>query len=167
MRVLGFVLLVWVATACVRQSPQLPANKATAADSAGYAMQRANERLVTGEDSVLMAYVLSSGLNLSRDASGLWMHVETKTSGPLLKELETCSIHYRIFSLSNELLYEKTETITMGKKQVISGIEIALRSMRKNEQAQLLVPWYLAYGLQGNGNRIPPYTSLRIELKRL
>jgi FKBP-type peptidyl-prolyl cis-trans isomerase len=160
-----FVLIISIAIACTRQVPQLPANKANAADSSGVALQLVNEKLITGEDSILDSYVRNKKAGFTKTSSGLWLKVEKKTKGNKLKKLDYCKITYRIFSLSDSLLIEKTDTIIIAKKQIISGIEEALLKMNRGEEATLIVPWYLGYGMKGNGKEIPPYTSILVKIQ--
>lgn len=147
--------------------PQLPANKSNTTDSVGLAIQTANQRLIAGEDSVLEVYVQKNKLGVVKTSSGLWLKIEKNTEGEKLKDLESCKIHYQMFSLADSLLLEKTETILIGKKQVINGIENALLQMNKGEEAAVLIPWYLGYGMKGNGAEIPPYTSIVVNLHLL
>lgn len=158
------ILFFIAAIACTRQAPQLPANKNLTVDSVNLAIQAANQRLIEGEDSVLEAYVQQKKLNVVKTNSGLWLRIQKKTDGPELKDFESCRIKYRVFSLNDSLLKEKTETIVFGKKQVINGIEEALHKLNKGDEALLIVPWYLGYGMKGDGSQIPPYTSLVVNL---
>ena len=167
MKLQFIILILFAAIACTRQVPQLPANKSTTTDSVGLAIQAINQRLIVGEDSVLEAYVQKKKLGVVKTSSGLWLKIEKNTEGEKLKDLESCKIHYRILSLADSLLLEKTETIIIGKKQVINGIEKALLQMNKGEEATALIPWYLGYGMKGNGNEIPPYTSIIVRLHLL
>lgn len=143
----------------------MPANKTTATDSVGLAIQSANQLLIEGEDSVLTEYVQKNKLSFTKTSSGLWIKISKHTQGVELKDLDSCKIAYKILSLENKTLLTKTETIIIGKKQVINGLEEALLSMKKGEEALLLVPWYLGYGMKGDGNNISAYTSILINVQ--
>lgn len=55
------------------------------------------------------------------------------------------------------------ETV-LGSRQVIAGVERALRGMRVDGYREVLVAPHLAYGLTGLADRIPPSAMLRIQL---
>ena len=56
-------------------------------------------------------------------------------------------------------LKEEIKTNKLNKKELPTGLEEGLKLMRKGESARIIIPWYLAYGMQGN-EEIPPYTSI-------
>ena len=48
-----------------------------------------------------------------------------------------------------------------------SGLHEALQLMKKNEKARLIVPSYLAHGLLGDSEQIPPQAILLIDVELL
>jgi FKBP-type peptidyl-prolyl cis-trans isomerase FkpA len=154
------------AIGCTRQSPQLPANKQSNIDSLSLAVQSANQRLIAGEDSILSAYIQKRKLKLTQSSSGMWYSINSKNKGNKPQELESCKLWYSISLLSDSLLLEKTETIIIGKKQIINGIEEAVLLMHQGDEALLIIPWYLAYGMKGSED-VAPYTSIKVMLKRI
>lgn len=161
-----YILLLTIVS-CTRQAPQLPANKTQGVDSMALFMQKANELLVESEDSIVALYVRSKGLDMTLSASGLWYKKVTNKGGKKPAELESCKIWYRVSLLNDSVALEQTETIVIGKKQIIDGIEEALMLMSRGDEAQLVIPWYLAYGMKGSGDEVPAYSSIKVELKRL
>ncbi|OIP82942.1 MAG: hypothetical protein AUK44_06740 [Porphyromonadaceae bacterium CG2_30_38_12] len=166
---IAFVFLFqW--SACMRQAPQLPANKTNIVDSIGQSMQVSNERLIAGEDSLVRNFANNFASNtnkaLTHSASGIWFHLET--SSKLSEKLKTTNertISYSIYNLERKLLTQKKETVKIGKKQVIAAIEELLVRMHKHDKAIIVAPWYMAYGMRGNGKSIPAYTSVLIYLQ--
>lgn len=166
MKKLSIFLILIAAIGCTRQAPQLPANKQSGIDSLTLAVQTANQRLIAGEDSLLSAYIHQHDLDFTMTSTGLWYKFETQNIGKKPQELEACKLWYRISLLSDSLLLEKTETILIGKKQIINGIEEAVLLMHQGDEAHLIIPWYLAYGMKGS-ETVPPYTSIKVHVKRL
>jgi FKBP-type peptidyl-prolyl cis-trans isomerase len=158
--------ILFAAIACVRQAPQLPANKAIESDSVGMAIQNANQRLIAGEDSILATYVSTRTEKFQKTSSGLWIYTERTAKATKLKNGDNCKIKYHIYSLTDSLLDQKTESIIIGKKQVINGIEEAILLMNNSDSAILILPWYLGYGMKGN-EYVPPYTSVVVKLQIL
>lgn len=162
-----FILLFFASIACVRQAPQLPANKTNTVDSSVVAMQMANEKLISGEDSVIQHYVDTNALDFKKSNSGLWYKIynfKNKSNTP--SEGEKCQIDYQVFSLQNKLLFNETKSIIIGKKQIINGLEETLLLLSQGDSAVVLIPWYMGYGMKGN-QYIPPYTSVVVHVKRL
>jgi hypothetical protein len=57
---------------CVKQQPQLPANKGNSADSATLALRQANEKLIEAEDSLLAEYVMQQTEKYEKSDNGYW-----------------------------------------------------------------------------------------------
>lgn len=151
---------------CTKKSAQLPANKNTAVDTLKLSVQNANRVLIDGEDSLLQVYVSKNYPEMKKTETGLWyLSLTSGQSGEKAKDLETVTITYEILSLDSLLLKSKRENIVLGKKQIINGIEEGLKLMHKGDKMLLIVPWYLAYGMKGDGNQIPPYTSVMVKVQ--
>ena len=47
---------------------------------------------------------------------------------------------------------------------VISGWQWALQNMKEGAKWEVIIPWQLAYGVNGSGSSIPPYSALVFEI---
>jgi hypothetical protein len=159
------ILLVAVA-ACVRQSPQLPANKFIESDSTALILSQSNEKLIQSEDSILKLVLESRFKSKMTAGEGFWYLVESNNSlNKKLQKGEKVTIEYEIFDLENNLLLKKSETITIGQQQLKPALEQVLIMLTKGDKAVILLPWYSGYGVKGDGDKIPPYTSLIVKMK--
>ena len=144
----------------------MPANKPVSIDSSKVALQLANEKLILGEDSLIESYVNGAAMVLEKSGTGLWYKIYTTNNNRNVpKQVQQCKIAYKVLSLDNKVLFSETKTITIGKKQVINGIEQALLCMSSGDSAVLIVPWYIGYGTKGDKN-VPAYTSVVVHLRR-
>jgi FKBP-type peptidyl-prolyl cis-trans isomerase len=88
-----------------------------------------------------------------------------------IKKGSTISIHYKgyfINCLQFDNTYKKMDfTFTYGTPgQVIKGIDIALKGMKKGEKSKLIIPSQFAFGEVGSTTQIiPPYTTVIYELE--
>lgn len=153
-----FVLLLM---GCVKQSPQLPANKNNNIDSSLLALQLANEKLIEHEDSLLNEFVSAIDSTFIKHESGFWYKINSKSSDE--HKYTKFKVVYSLYSLENELLLSKSEDIVVGKNQIIPALDELLKQMRSGESATVIAPWYLAYGMHGN-ELVKPYASLKIYL---
>ena len=63
-------------------------------------------------------------------------------------------------SIRGKLLKTEEKQVVIGKKQLIVGLEEGLKLMNRGDSATFIIPWYLAYGMKGDGSLIPAYTSI-------
>jgi hypothetical protein len=77
MKISGILLLFFIVlSSCVKQAPQLPANKTNRFDSAAVALVQVNERLIESEDSLLKDYVSKSDSNFVKHETGFWYKID-------------------------------------------------------------------------------------------
>lgn len=50
---------------------------------------------------------------------------------------------------------------------VVDGFSTALQHMKEGDKWEVWIPWKLGYGAMGQGNAIPPYTTLVFEIELL
>lgn len=123
-----------------------------------------NKKLTVKEDSLLQVLALEMGNSFEKSELGFWFRIDKKTDGEELKTKESYTIHYKLMFTDRNVILEENKDLTIGKKQVVTGLEEGLKLLRKGEKATFIIPWYLAYGMNGLENLIPPYTSLVCEV---
>ena len=58
----------------------------------------------------------------------------------------------------------KPEVFRVGTGHVIKGWDEAISTMKRGEKRTLIVPWWLAYGVQGKGP-VPPRTTVVFDIE--
>lgn len=124
-----------------------------------------NRELALKEDSMLQDFAGNNEVELKKTEFGFWYNIENEYKGEHLKEKDNCRIRYKMRLLDGTLLEENEIEFTIGKKEIIVGLEEGLKLLRKGESATFVIPWYLAYGMKGNDVLVPPYTSLVYEVE--
>lgn len=58
-----------------------------------------------------------------------------------------------------------TDTIELGYSQIEVGLHTAIEGMKKGDVKLVLIPSFLAHGIAGNLESVPPQSPLRYDLK--
>lgn len=141
-----------------RANPGKPANKWVREQQE--ARELAPEEIALIRQKYSDAIITPSGLRyiLRRDGEGsppsFGAQVSVHYHGTLLDGRKFDSSHDRGVPL----------TFRVGTGAVIKGWDEAFAVMKKGERRTLIVPWWLAYGLEGRGD-IPPRATLVFEVE--
>ena len=103
-------------------------------------------------------------------ASGLQYEILTEGNGSIPKASDKVKVHYHGTLIQGDVFdssVSRGEPATFGVTQVISGWVEALQLMPVGSKWKLFIPSELAYGAQGAGQQIGPYTTLIFEVELL
>ena len=122
------------------------------------------------EQSKIDEYVKANNITVQPTGSGLYF-VETEAGkGKPAEAGKTVTVNYtgkfmdgKVFDTS--VGKPKPFEFPVGQGQVIPGWDEAIGMMKEGGKATLVVPSKLAYGAQGAGGIIPPYTPLVFEVE--
>ncbi len=132
---------------------------------------KANQHLVRNEDQRIEAYIQRYQLILRQSASGLRYSITGKGEGNSLKEGDRVSLAYTLSLLDGSRLYSSDTDgrleFTLGKAEMNNGLEEAILMMKTGNQAKIIVPSHLGYGLLGDGERIPARATLVYQINEL
>lgn len=102
--------------------------------------------------------------------SGMQYEIITEGKGAIPKSTDRVKVHYHGTLINGNVFdssVERGEPATFGVTQVISGWVEALQLMPVGSKWKLYIPSELAYGAQGAGQQIGPYTTLIFEVELL
>lgn len=121
---------------------------------------------------MFQAYLRTANIVEEADANGIIKTIEKKGTGSSPKFGQEVSIHYICLTMSGKELentYLKNEpyTFTLGSEGAIQGLNLALIYMKKGEKSRLVIPYYLAYGVEGLPGQVEPYTHLLMDVELL
>jgi len=120
------------------------------------------------EQPMLDKYIADNKITAKPSANGLY-YIETKKgSGPNPKETDIVKVHYTGKLLDGTVFdssVERGEPIEFPLNQVIKGWTEGVQLMKKGGKATLVIPSALAYGPQGAGEKIPPFSPLTFEVE--
>jgi FKBP-type peptidyl-prolyl cis-trans isomerase FklB len=103
-------------------------------------------------------------------ASGLQYTAKQEGDGPRPGPADTVEVHYHGTFINNKAFdssYERGEPISFALNGVIPGWTEGLQLMSVGSIYKFYLPYQLAYGENGAGGVIPPYTALIFEVELL
>lgn len=126
-----------------------------------------NKSLITQDRGAITDYISRSKRSFTETNTGLWYSVIGNGTGPKVKTGDNVSFDYECSILNGDPCYSGTETIRVGYTDAGSGVTEGLQLMQKGSDYLFIVPPYLAYGLTGDGAKIPGRAILiyRIRIK--
>lgn len=127
------------------------------------------EERKTGEPDSIKIYLAKNKITAKPTATGLY-YVEVKRgAGVKAATGNTVSVHYTGKFL-NGTIFDSSEgkepiSFVLGNKEVIPGWEEGVALMSKGGKAKFIIPSNLAYGPNGAGAMIKPYTPLAFDVE--
>lgn len=107
---------------------------------------------------------------MEQTGSGLFYQIIKKKEGEMLAKpgLEA-AVRYKISFLNGDLCYETPKDelsyFKIDHSDIESGVQEGVKKMRKGEKAVFIVSSHLAHGITGDQNKIPPATTLVVEIE--
>ncbi len=128
-----------------------------------------NKQLILEEMDLIDAFVERKHLNFDTTSTGLRFKIIAFTNGKPARLMSDVSLSYSLSLLNGDLCYSSDSTgllsFTLGQSDQPAGLQEALLKMKEGEEALIIVPSYLAYGITGDGICIPGSTSLFYTIK--
>jgi peptidyl-prolyl cis-trans isomerase A (cyclophilin A) len=128
-------------------------------------MQRKNMEAAKTDEPLFRAEMKKLYPTATFTATGLAYIMEKEGTGEKAKPGNTVSVHYKgtfVDGKKFDASYDRNEPITfpLGQGMVISGWEEGIALLNKGAKAKLIIPYWLAYGVDGRQPVIPPKSTL-------
>lgn len=163
-RVLISTLLLTLVFSC-RQVPeqksrQMPGKKEMV-DLNRYLVQKDRERIEN--------YIERRDLKMTESPTGLWYHIRSEGSGNYLADNERIVMEYDCSLLDGTICYSSEESgpeeVIIGRSEMAAGLNQGLKMLKPGGEAVFIIPPYMAYGLKGDGNKIPARSIIVYEIR--
>ena len=120
----------------------------------------------------LMQYIAENHLGIKPNISGLYIIMKKQGNGISAKPGDKLLVNYTGEFLSGEKFdssYDRNEPFEfkLGNSEVIPAWEEGFFGMKEGTKAKFIIPSHLAYGENGFGKIILPFTSLVFEVELL
>ncbi|MFO7574628.1 MAG: FKBP-type peptidyl-prolyl cis-trans isomerase [Bacteroidales bacterium] len=124
------------------------------------AVEEANRYLVQKDRERIENYIERRGLDMQMTRSGLWYMITDTGAGNPIQADDRILINYNCGLLDGTEVYSSADKgpreIVIGRTNTEAGLDEGLRMLRGGSKALFIIPSYLAHGLLGDGEKIPP-----------
>jgi len=134
----------------------------------------ANKAAIEIENRQIEKLIDSSGWNMHETSTGLRYEIIETGNGQKAETGKIARFEYEVKLISGEIIYSSDQSglkeFRIGSGGVESGLEEGILLLRIGDKARFVIPSFLAHGLSGDQDRIPPkatlvYTMKLIDLK--
>ncbi len=164
---IGLLCLFASMFSCENQSPEVPAKQPAVPSTE--TMVKTNRYLVRSEEEDINDMINRYGWQMTKTGSGLRYQIDKKGKGPQAKAGDAVELEYTASLLNGALVLNSAEDGPMrfivGRGGVPGGIEEGVLLLRQGDEAKFVLPSHLAFGLPGDGKRIPARASLVYKIK--
>lgn len=120
----------------------------------------------------LKEYLNLTNVTEEPTSTGLYIVEMKEGSGDYPVNGDVVSIHYLATFISGKPFSNTYQSgmpfrFELGTGEVIDGLDEGVRNVKKGGQARLIIPSKLAYGNEGKGDKIPPFSTLIFEIELL
>lgn len=129
-------------------------------------MINANRYMSQAEETQIDELVRRNGWNATKLNNGVRVWEYQKGTGEKLSYEMRIKIRYSMSAISLATIYDKVEKeITVGKNEVVPGLDTGLMELHRGSKAKIIVPAYAGYGVAGDGDKVPQNATLIFDIE--
>ena len=129
---------------------------------------RANQFLAGKDLERIKAYAERRNWDIEFTGTGLGYDIYKSGEGSKVEKGSSVTIEYIVSLIDGTVCYSSetdgAKTFRVGQGGVEAGLEEGILMLREGDRARFIIPPYLAHGLIGDQNRIPPRAILVYEV---
>jgi FKBP-type peptidyl-prolyl cis-trans isomerase len=151
-----FIIFMFLSGSCRnetdnRKAPVKPGNRE---------MADLNRYLIQKDREIIQNYIERKDLKMTESPTGLWYLIKNEGNGQYLKDNDRIVMNYECELLDGTVCYSSDDfgpkRVILGKTDIEPGLSEGLRLLKPGAQALFILPPFLAFGLVGDGKKIPP-----------
>jgi FKBP-type peptidyl-prolyl cis-trans isomerase FkpA len=170
-RIILFLSLLVLAQSCSNKHKQSPPPVNIESKEFKDKLVDVNKGYVKRESDEIDQYVAHKGWKMITTGTGLRYMITHKGTGPLALPDKKVKVNYNVRLMDGTLCYSSDKTgareFIVGMDNIESGLHEGIQYMHVGDKAIMILPSHLAYGLVGDGNKIPGKASVLYELELL
>ncbi|MDR2008875.1 MAG: FKBP-type peptidyl-prolyl cis-trans isomerase [Bacteroidales bacterium] len=128
-----------------------------------------NKKVVEIDHDVINKFIERRKWDMEMTETGLyWQIYKENEDRPVLSK-DIVEFSYKTYLLNGDVLYTSDETgnrfMKIDSNQEEAGLNEGLKMMHTGEKARLILPPHLAFGVTGDGYKVPIYSILVYEIE--
>ncbi len=132
-------------------------------------MEVQSQRRKAQEPFLIKQYLEENNIDVQPTASGLYFISIKEGWGKKPKDGDQVTVHYTLYDINGKKLQSSRDMMkpfkfTVGKGEVIKAWDEALPMIKEGGKARIIAPSKIAYGANGAGRDILPYSPLIFEI---
>lgn len=166
MKFLIFILLLALfATRCQNK----PDSRSISKNPSEAELIEMNKSLISQDQELIKAYLNKSDLKYKETDTGMWYSIISSGDGREINTGDNVTFDYECSLTDGTTCYSGSQTLRVGFADAGSGVTEGLQMMSLGSDFMFVIPPYLAYGITGDGNKIPGRAILiyRIRIKEI
>ena len=135
------------------------------------ALEKVNKFEVQKQTDEINQYVERHNWPMEKTGTGLRYMITYQGKGDSVKTGDFVSVNYKISLLDGTVCYttenDGEREFKVEQDNVESGLHEAVRLMNVGDKGVFILPSYMANGIQGDNDKIPPMSAIIVELEVL
>lgn len=129
------------------------------------------DSLKFSEPLLISQYVTARQITVVPDSSGIYFIDKVSGKGKQPAKDMWVNVHYSVSKLNGEILFNSRERspdpmeFQVGNRFENDGFQLVIQMMKEGGKAEALIPSILAFGAQGAGDVVPPYSPLYYDIE--
>lgn len=130
-----------------------------------------NRYFVLKDRERVESYIGRKNLKMTESSSGMWYLIKTEGTGRYFTDNDNIAMEYECSLLDGTICYSSDQLgpkeLIVGKSKIEAGLDQGLRMLKHGGEGIFIIPPFLAYGLTGDGKKIPAKAVIVYEVKIL
>ncbi len=135
----------------------------------------AHKILINNEEKKIDSLLRASSLPFIKDSTGIRIYIDKDISNEKLQYPQNgnhvlLAYHCVIFEDSDVIVsdvLEDTIFFKLGYSKQMKGLNHAIKLLKNGDNAKIIIPSYLGFGMSGYKNTVLPYSTLLLNVKLL
>ena len=125
-----------------------------------------NRMYLAQEREMLKDYIdTHEFIGIVRDGYGMYSLSMLPGTGMIAEMGDEVIYQATVYLLDDSGVGQYTDTVELGYSQIDIGLHEAISGMKEGEKKLVLIPSFLARGLAGDLDKVPPQSPLRYDLR--
>jgi FKBP-type peptidyl-prolyl cis-trans isomerase len=155
-----FTIIIFLAGSCRNETD----NRRATVKPGNREMTELNRYLVQKDREIIQNYIERKDIKVTESPTGLWYLIKKEGSGQFIKDNDKVTMNYECRLIDGTVCYSSDDLgpkqVIIGKTDIEPGLNEGLRLLKPGAEAVFILPPFLAFGLVGDGKKIPPRTII-------